>query len=196
MCKTGRLHFYNLEAEKQEERLKSLSADLKHLYTAITRARVNLWIYDEGKKCEPFFFFCLVKKLARLIDTDDVTALHDGDSLMFAAPSPAEQWCKQGDYYFSLRNWNIAMNCYEKGKSDHKYFLTQGYKLFEKAHNTKSKDTYKEAGCMLLCADKCKHSIEYIEKGVVCFQKADCHIEAAELLEKMEKVSKISFNSV
>ncbi len=188
MCKTGRLHLYNLGAEKQEERLKSLSADLKHLYTAITRARVNLWIYEEGAGCEPFFLFCLVKKLARLIDTNGVNALHDGDSLMFAAPSPAEQWCKQGDYYFSLGNWDIAIDCYRNGKNEHKYFLTQGYKLFKEAQKTKLKDTYKEAGCMLLRADKCKHSVQFIENAIMCFQRAACHNEAAKLLEKMEEV--------
>ena len=38
-----------------EKRDRVLIAELKQLYTAITRARCNVWIFDESVKREPMF---------------------------------------------------------------------------------------------------------------------------------------------
>ena len=184
--------------EKQEERLKSLSAELKHLYTAITRARMNLWIYDEGEEVrKPFFYYCLIKDLARLVATDSQTA--DSDSLMFAAPSPDEQWSKQGDFYFNMGKWELAIKCYSKANVHHKMFSTKGYKIVQEASHPKctkekSKLLYEEAARLLLSADNNKHNVEYIQKAILCFQRAGCHANAATLLEKMQEVSSNSFD--
>ena len=183
--KIEQLHQLRID-EKQEEKLKSLSAELKHLYTAVTRARMNLWIYDEGlKECKPFFCFCLTKKLAKLVDADEKSI----ENLMFAAPSPSEQWVKQGDYYFSYKNWDLAVVCYERGNDNHKKYLTKAYKLIEEAHRRNLEDCYEKAGRLFLCANECKHSMECIDKATKCFQKAGLHAEAAELLERMQNVS-------
>ena len=162
--------------------MKSLSAELKHLYTAITRARVNLWIYDEGEESDPFFYYCLKKDLVRLVIPDDKT-----ENLMFAAPSANEQWLKQGDYYFKLRKWELAMKCYSKGKYLHKTYLTRGYKMVEEARQSTMSDAeviYKEAAKFFFCADKNKHDIIFLEKGIWCLQRAKLHEAAATLLQK------------
>ena len=44
---------------------KILNSELKHLYTAITRARVNVWIYDEDdEKRKPMFEYLKARRLA------------------------------------------------------------------------------------------------------------------------------------
>ncbi len=176
--------------ENQEQLLKSLSAELKHLYTAITRARMNLWIYDEGEdECKPFFYYSLIKNLARLVIPDETNTISaNSESLMFAAPSANEQWLKQGDFYFKLQKWDIAKKCYQKGKCFHKTYLTQGYKLVKEARSTTSdvKSVYKKAAILFLCADKYKHEITILEKGIRCLQLAKQHKWAATLLEKMD----------
>lgn len=181
--------------DKQEKRLKSLLAELKHLYTAITRARMNLWIYDEGaEESKPFYYYCLANDLARLVNTSNENS--DAESLIFAAPSPYEQWSKQGDYYFNLRKWDLAMNCYERGHNYQKKYLTEGYKCVENFGKSKPADQskIKEAAKLFLCADKSKHSIEYIEKAIKCLNIAGLHNEAALLLEKMKNVRKYESN--
>lgn len=46
---------------------KLLNSELKYLYTALTRARCNLWIYDEDKdKRAPMFSYFKARKLVRV----------------------------------------------------------------------------------------------------------------------------------
>lgn len=45
---------------------KVLNSELKHLYTAVTRARVNVWIFDEDiDKRAPMFEYFKARKLTR-----------------------------------------------------------------------------------------------------------------------------------
>ena len=45
---------------------KVLNAELKRLYTAVTRARVNVWIFDEDmEKRAPMFEYFKARKLTR-----------------------------------------------------------------------------------------------------------------------------------
>ena len=86
---------------------KLLNSELKKLYTAITRARVNVWIFDEDKKKRaPMFDFLVKKKLV------DVATLEDGAVReSFAEQSSQEEWQKRGNYFFSKGLWKLAMKC-------------------------------------------------------------------------------------
>lgn len=52
---------------------KVLNSELKHLYTAVTRARVNVWIFDEDRdKRAPMFEYFKAHKLTRNITSAEV----------------------------------------------------------------------------------------------------------------------------
>ena len=52
---------------------KVLNAELKHLYTAVTRARVNVWIFDEDmEKRAPMFEYFKARNLTRNITSSEV----------------------------------------------------------------------------------------------------------------------------
>ena len=52
---------------------KVLNADLKHLYTAVMIASVNVWIFDEDmEKRAPMFEYFKARKLTRNITSSEV----------------------------------------------------------------------------------------------------------------------------
>ena len=52
---------------------KVLNSELKHLYTAITRARVNIWIFDEDLDSRaPMFEYFKAHKLVTVINADQL----------------------------------------------------------------------------------------------------------------------------
>ena len=54
----------------EEKEHKSLCADLKYLYTAVTRAKCNLWIYDSDKtKRLPMFDYWHKRGLVKVVST-------------------------------------------------------------------------------------------------------------------------------
>lgn len=55
-----------------ENHHKILNSELKHLYTAITRARVNVWIFDEDmEKRAPMFDYVKARNLAKFVTIKD-----------------------------------------------------------------------------------------------------------------------------
>ena len=64
---------------------KILNSELKHLYTAVTRARVNVWIFDEDReKRAPMFEYCKARQLVKFISIHDC----DGTIIMSSLLCP------------------------------------------------------------------------------------------------------------
>lgn len=175
--------------DSDEKSLKSLLSELKYLYTAITRAKVNLWVYDSSnEKRAPAFFFWLVKKVANLVKT---SVGEMKDNLLFAAPSEKEQWSKQGGFYFRIRRWKLAMTCYEKAKLSYQVQVTKAYMMAEEAEKQPGElaiPYYQRAALAFLVADSSVHHVEYIEKAVYCLKKSRMFEMSAKVLEKMGQV--------
>lgn len=52
--------------------LQMLNGELKQLYTAITRARVNLWIFDEDNdKRAPAFKYFIKREFVQVVKADE-----------------------------------------------------------------------------------------------------------------------------
>lgn len=59
------------------EKHKVLCSELKYLYTAITRSRVNVWLYDEDEGCRlPMFDYFRRRQLVRVRSSEG-----DGENL-------------------------------------------------------------------------------------------------------------------
>ncbi|XP_046368823.1 TPR and ankyrin repeat-containing protein 1-like [Haliotis rufescens] len=99
---------------------KILNFELKYLYTALTRARVNVWIFDEDEeKRAPMFQFFKAKNLVRCKsgqyqvpdDCTDVSTDSEAD-VGFAEESTPEDWVSQGDTFMVRRLYDDAAKCY------------------------------------------------------------------------------------
>ncbi|XP_006869247.1 PREDICTED: TPR and ankyrin repeat-containing protein 1 [Chrysochloris asiatica] len=109
------------------EMYKLLNGELKQLYTAITRARVNLWIFDEHReKRAPAFNYFIRRDFVQVVKTDENK---DFDDSMFAKTSTPMEWIEQGEYYAKHQCWKVAAKCYQKGGALEKEKLAL-------AHNT------------------------------------------------------------
>lgn len=89
---------------------KLLNSELKKLYTAITRARVNVWIFDEDKKKRaPMFDFLMKKGLVEIAKLEDGVTQHS-----FAEQSTAADWNNRGLYFYKKNLFKLAAKCAEK----------------------------------------------------------------------------------
>lgn len=58
-----------------EKKHKVLNSELKHLYTAVTRARVNVWIFDEDMTNRaPMFEYFKARKLVKVISSGEANS--------------------------------------------------------------------------------------------------------------------------
>ncbi|XP_005348261.1 TPR and ankyrin repeat-containing protein 1 [Microtus ochrogaster] len=116
------------------EMYKLLNGELKQLYTAITRARVNLWIFDENlEKRAPAFKYFIRRDFVQVVKTDENK---DFDDSMFVKTSTPGEWITQGDYYAKHQCWKVAAKCYQKGDAVEKEKLALAHYT---ALNMKSK---------------------------------------------------------
>ncbi|XP_028673375.2 TPR and ankyrin repeat-containing protein 1-like [Erpetoichthys calabaricus] len=97
---------------------KMLNGELKQLYTAITRARVNLWLFDENlEKRGPAFEFFVNEGYVQVVTTDENLELDDS---MFIKSSTQQEWIGRGDYFAKHHCWKVAAKCYQKGGDKNK----------------------------------------------------------------------------
>ncbi|XP_053914940.1 TPR and ankyrin repeat-containing protein 1 isoform X2 [Cuculus canorus] len=191
------------------EMYKLLNGELKQLYTAITRARVNLWIFDEDsdKRAAAFKYF-IQRELVQVVKADEKKDLDDS---MFAKTSTPEEWIAQGDYYAKHQFWEVAAKCYQKGGAAEKSKLALAHDAVLKVRSKKSSPrekqmeymtlakTYLECGepklslkCLFhskefrLCAELCK-KLGKMKDAAVYYQKSQCYKEASECYEQIEE---------
>ncbi|NXP27953.1 TRNK1 protein, partial [Scytalopus superciliaris] len=191
------------------EMYKMLNGELKQLYTAITRARVNLWIFDEDcDKRAPAFKYFMKRKFVKVVKTDENKDLDDS---MFAKTSTPEEWIAQGDYYAKHQFWEVAAKCYQKGGAAEKSKLALAHDAVLKVRAKKCSPrekkmeymtlarTYLECGeptlslkCLLLskefrlCAELCK-KLGKMRHAAGYYQKSQCYKEASECYEQIEE---------
>ncbi|XP_064624179.1 TPR and ankyrin repeat-containing protein 1-like [Lineus longissimus] len=97
---------------------KILNSELKRLYTAVTRARVNIWIFDEDKLAlEPMFRYFQVRKLVRTVVAKGEV---DGKRLteLFPKKSSKRDWKLKGNDFFKRQQYKLAADCYKKAGLD------------------------------------------------------------------------------
>ncbi|KAM4705098.1 TPR and ankyrin repeat-containing protein 1 [Rhinophrynus dorsalis] len=185
---------------------KMLNGELKQLYTAVTRARVNLWIFDENQeKRAPAFEYFIKGNFVQVVRTDEDKDLDDN---MFVKTSTKQEWISQGDYYANHKCWKVAAKCYQKGGATDKEKLAFAHdavlSLQSKKLNNRERQmeylrlakTYLECRepklalkCLTLakefhlCAELCK-KMEKIKDAAYFFKKIQDNKAAAEYFEQ------------
>ena len=179
---------------------KSLSVELKYLYTAITRAKHNLWIYESDKECSwrPMFDYWHRRGLAKVIRVDDIGKLNkEEQNILFPVEEfKKEDWKKQGDHFSEKCLWELAMKCYTRAGETHlqteanAYFLVQqAEKLYgEKIRRKDAQKLYLQATCAFLECDGLNHDVKHLINAATCLMNGKKHREAAELFEKLRQV--------
>jgi len=96
--------------EFNEQAHQILCSELKHLYTAITRARVRVVIYDQDPANRAPLFYYLEKR--HLCDAKSVLGQTSAQGL--AVESSAEEWQVQGKNLMQRSMFHLAAKCFRK----------------------------------------------------------------------------------
>ncbi|KAM4689014.1 TPR and ankyrin repeat-containing protein 1 [Discoglossus pictus] len=180
---TGRPFTLNPEMHKM------LNGELKQLYTAVTRARVNLWIFDENlEKRAPAFEYFIKRNFVKVVQTDENKDLDDN---MFVKSSSKEEWIAQGDYYARNQCWKVAAKCYQKGGATDKEKLSFAHDEVLKLQAKKISPREKQMEYIRLAKTylECKEA----KLALKCLTFAKEFRLCAELCKKMEKIKEAAF---
>ena len=167
-----------------ENQDKSLLSELKHLYTAITRAKCNLWVYDtDESKRLPIFDYWNRRKLVEIVD---MTERAQEDRIIFQTNTTLKQWESQGDDYSKHDLFEQAASCYKKAETAVKYFRAKAYSNLSKASQSNSWHLEQAAYQFLLC-DLIEHDTDHLVNAYKCLKECG-HKEATLLHSKLSKV--------
>ena len=168
-----------------EMRDKSLNAELKHLYTAITRAKRKLWIFDSNKcKRLPMFDFWCKQCLVEVIGTQDER------SISFSAVSSQGEWKIQGDYFKRRKYWEQARLCYQKAGRQDLETAAQAFLISDQllSKTAQKNVTHITAALAFLESDELNHDVEFLTIAAHHLIYAERYSEAALVYEKLGKV--------
>ncbi|XP_071113489.1 TPR and ankyrin repeat-containing protein 1-like isoform X1 [Haliotis cracherodii] len=162
---------------------KVLNSELKHLYTALTRARVNVWIFDEDEeKRAPMFEYFKARKLVRCITDAEMNAAAGMEETMFAEKSTPEDWVKRGDEMMGRCLYEVAAKCYRMGDNETKEKIAQAHNQALKASRMKD-NPKKMKEEFVFAAEKFLES-GHDNKAALCLQNAREYELAATVFEK------------
>ena len=171
---------------------KSLNAELKCLYTAITRAKCNLWIYDSNINArQPMFKYWLKRNAIEVIRAG-CTGIQ-GHKLMFATSSTSAKWKDQGEIYKQKDLWEQAIQCYQNAGAEYSYLVkeAQAYHLIQEARQHKPVLLLEAALRYLECYNL-RPSVQFLRKASLCLENSrpPRYTQAAKLLEKIGDTDK------
>jgi len=183
--------------EFDEGQHKMLNSELKYLYTALTRARCNLWIYDSNAdKRSPMFYYFHKRGLVRVLSTS-ITAGQSDYNLekIFTKKSTKEEWKQEGDRYKGDKIWELAILCYIKAGRKDLVKETRAYRYMWNGTKSRSKRDIKEMKYHILRAAlsffgcfKVHPRVKWIEEAASCLFKVCMYDLAAKLFIKIKKV--------
>ena len=176
--------------EFMEEKHKPLNSELKHLYTAITRTKTKLWIYESGSNHDPALYYWQVcGSLVKLVDVQEYSQKSDK---IFASTSTPEDWKARGDEFFQNRLWEVAIKCYKKANCMHKVQECEAFVCFQNARKFKSKiekqRAYLTAAISFLKCDIIQHTPRALVHAAKCLYNGKMQDMAAQLYFRLKKV--------
>lgn len=179
--------------EFDPEKHKVLNSEFKHLYTAITRARVNVWLFDEDKESRaPVFEYFQRLGLVKVVAVGDKREGSSELADMFTAKSAPEEWRKRGIRFYKHRLWVPAIQCFTFAGDNLMLQKSQAQQQAAEAmHSTnrqQMKDEFLRAAESFL---KCQMHVE----AEICLNNAREWVLLAKLYEKTGKVN-IAFNTI
>ncbi|KAG1683154.1 TPR and ankyrin repeat-containing protein 1 [Nymphon striatum] len=164
-----------LKFDPNENRI--LVPELKLLYTALTRAKVNIWIFDEDEvKRKPMYNYFLRRKLVKPGFPFD----------LMAQKSSPKEWEDQGDSFLQKKYYELAIHAYTQADAHEKLKVAECWAQYETAL---SSEDVPEKQLLLCKVAKEFFEAEMFIETTECLIKAGEYLHAAFLLEKMKRVS-------
>ncbi|XP_028397252.1 LOW QUALITY PROTEIN: TPR and ankyrin repeat-containing protein 1-like [Dendronephthya gigantea] len=161
---------------------KILISEFKSLYTALTRARVNVWLFDENEEARAPMFEYFQKRgvveVKRVQKKGDVASI----GRTFAQKSGKDEWKKQGIFFYDKGRWKDAVKCFEMAKEDLWIKKCKAHEHVSKAATLTSEprklrlEFVKAADLFLECYMN--------DEAMKCLSSAEEHILLAKLHEK------------
>ena len=196
------LSFESRPLEFDYNKHKILNSELKQLYTALTRARVNVWIYDEDRESRaPMFNYFDKLGLVEILKLDENAGYSVEEKGMFAEESSTADWEQQGQYFYKKELWNVACKCFEKTHNEtmlkrceaHLQAM-KAYKMGMEWRKRKETGSLKSVQMEYIKATECYLRCGMGDEAAICLKNAKEWKLLGELLFKVGKVCQfISF---
>ena len=176
--------------EFDEMKHKQLNSELKHLYTAITRTKSKLWLYESGQKHQPAVYYWQdCHQLVKVVPREELTKNSDE---IFASASTLEDWKIRGDEFLHDKFWHVARKCYERAKCPQKVQECEAFMCFQNARKVQNKaekqTAYLSAAIAFLESDEIQHNSRALVGAARCLFNGKKYEEAARLYMRLEKV--------
>ena len=179
--------------EFNPEKHKVLNSEFKYLYTAITRARVNVWFFDENEEARaPVFEYFRRLKLVNVVTLEDQGKGTGQLASMFAVKSTPEEWRKGGTRFYNKKLWVAAIQCFTFAgdmvmlqKSQAQQQAAEAIK-FRSTNRQMMRDEFLRAGESFL-------QCEMYDEAAICLNNAREWTLLAKLYEKIGKVTMGSY---
>ena len=180
-----------------ERRHKTLCAELKYLYTVITRAKSHLWIFESSiNDALPMINYWHRRNVIKVV-TDPSSYSYVNKQLKEVATNASEgtKWKTRGDELSEKELWEEAVKCYQKANEPLLEKITRIKILHREAAMIKGKRLYKytvnqrETAITHLECDKFQHDVQHLLSAAICLYNAGMYLISAKLLEKLQKVS-------
>ena len=162
------------------------SIELKHLYTAITRAKCKLWIYETtpNKETELPILREWIKSGGELVEVvEPVSSNLTGLSFVPEKESTSNQWKMQGDVLHQEKKWKQACFCYKRANCPDLEIQTEIERL-----EAQSQPNHLEIALAYLKADEVAHDVRFIEEAAKNLVRAGKYALAAQVYILLSKV--------
>ena len=181
--------------EFDERQHKMLNSELKFLYTALTRAKCNLWIYDSDlNKRAPMFHYFQKRNLVKVVSTDKSHNIEQSNmQSMFAIVSTPDEWKRQGEYFKKKYLWDLAVVCFNKAGMPELACEAHAYSsvLLGNKHKSEPKKMREHFLSAAISFFKClqlQQSAKWIKMAALCLFNAREYSLAASLFSRIGQV--------
>ena len=169
------------------ERHKVLNSELKYLYTAITRARVNVWFFDEDEASRaPIFEYFQRLGLVRVVRMSGSAGDPEPLTSMFVEKSTTAEWREQGGYFYSKRLWEVAIKCFTMAGDE--LMARKSHAQLQAAEAGKLRSRPKEMRTQFLGAAEQFLQCAMVAEAAVCLYNARERVLLAKLNKRLGNV--------
>ena len=174
--------------EFDPDKHKVLNSEFKFLYTAITRARVNVWFFDEDEETRaPVFEYFQKLGLVRVIRMSGEANETDQLTSMFVERSTEAEWSQQGYYFYNKELWEVAVKCFTMARDP--VMVKKSQAQLQAAEASKLKANPKVMRTQFLRAADQFLQCAMLDEGAKCLHNARERLLLAKLNRKLGKVS-------
>jgi tetratricopeptide (TPR) repeat protein len=180
-------------------RMNILAAELKELYTAVTRPQQRLWIVDDAlfpaasdAEKHPILQYWEAGGLS-----DDFTLVNtaeehspDASFASLAHRSTPEEWARQGKYLFDHRHYAQAEHCYSRAGNSFRreQDISRAFSLQSEAARFAGREERAEAASRYREAAEQFCALNMPERAAGCYDEAGLNKEAGDLLRRHGKL--------